>query len=103
MTDPYKETYMTWVVENKEQLHPFNPRELMADGNKAQIVSCSIYNEVELNRRLSHLLRTILWDQKLDIHYLNSIGLSKRDVSSLGMEINGLENINPPIGWENEN
>lgn len=102
MANPYETSYMTWVVENKSGEHPFNPK-LVADGKEVKVLAASIYHETQLSSRVSSLLKHIIWDcDEVDVNYLNSIGFSKQDASALGMEIEGLENVNVPIGWEHD-
>lgn len=102
MSDPYDETYMTWVVENKEREHPFNPK-LKANGEEVKVVAASIYHETRYSSRISSLLKRIIWDgEEVTTEYLNSIGFSQRDASALGMQIDGLENINVPCNWQDD-
>ncbi|HBN6266186.1 TPA: hypothetical protein L3N15_004167 [Vibrio parahaemolyticus] len=102
MTNPYDEGYMTWVVENKDRHHPFNPK-LTANNAEVTVVAASIYHETQYSARVSGLLKRILWDHDgIDADYLNSIGFSKQDASALGIDIDGLENINVPINWQDE-
>ncbi|EKO3439430.1 hypothetical protein NTE19_003322 [Vibrio fluvialis] len=102
MSDPYNNEFMTWVVENKDGKFPFNPK-LKVEGHEITPIAASVYNEVHLNRRISALLRRIVWDgEEVTTEYLNQIGFSKRDADSLGVDVEGLENINPPHGWEDE-
>ncbi|HHY0551897.1 TPA: hypothetical protein ACVU5P_004216 [Vibrio parahaemolyticus] len=102
MSNPYDNNYMTWVVENKDCKHPFNP-ELVANGIEVKTVAASVYHETLYSARISKLLKRILWDhESIDADYLNSIGFSIQDASALGMEIDGLENINVPVNWQDE-
>lgn len=95
--------YMTWIVESPNNDLPFNPK-LIADGKEVKIVAASAYHENRVSKRLSHLLAKILWDHEdaIDAEYLNKIGFSHEDASQLSMQIDGLENINVPIGWEDD-
>lgn len=104
MSDPYcTESYMTFIVENTNGDLPFNPK-LIANGKEVKVVAASVYHENNVSRRLAHLLGKILWDHDdIDADYLNNIGFSQDDASQLSMQIDGLENINTPIGWEDEN
>ncbi|EKO3929592.1 hypothetical protein GAW91_000175 [Vibrio fluvialis] len=94
---------MTYIVERNGNDLPFNPK-LIANGKEVKIVAASIHHENNVSRRLAHLLGKILWDHDecIDAEYLNKIGFSHEDASQLSMQIDGLENINPPHGWENE-
>lgn len=93
---------MTYVVKTNGNNLPFNPK-LIANGEEVQIVAASTYHESKVNRRLVHLLGKIIWDHDacIDAEYLNGIGFSREDADQLSMQIDGLENINPPQGWEN--
>lgn len=102
MADPYDDTFMTWVVENKDGQFPFNPK-LNFEGKEVIPIAASVYHETRYSARMTALLRRIIWDEaEVTTEYLNSIGFSKRDASALGMSIEGLENINVPIGWEDD-
>lgn len=101
-SNPYStEGYMTYVVKTNGKNLPFNPK-LTVDGEEVQIVAASTHHESEVNRRLVHLLGKIIWDHEcIYAEYLNSIGFSREDADQLSMQIDGLENTNPPQGWEN--
>lgn len=103
-SNPYlTQGYMTYIVESNDNDLSFNPT-LIANGKEVTIVGASIYNECNVSRRLAFLLGKILWDhdESIDVEYLNKIGFSREDATQLSMQIDGLENINPPHGWENE-
>ena len=100
MSNPYDtDKYMTFIVERTENLH-FNPK-LKADGNDLRLCASSVYHENNLSARTISLLQRILMDfDDIDSKYLNSIGFSREDASNLSMQIDGLDNINPPTDWQ---
>ena len=99
MTNPYDKSSITYVVDNSASKLPFNP-ELMADGESLKLVAASALNEVMYSRRLEQLLKRLIWDDHIDINTLNEIGFSKDDANSLGLTLEGLENINVPSDWQ---
>ena len=102
MSNPYDtDKYMTYVVERTDNL-PFNPK-LQADGKDLKLCAASVYHENNLSARTNSLLQKIMMDfDDIDANYLNSIGFSREDASNLSMQIDGLDNINPPTDWQDD-
>lgn len=102
MSNPYdSNTYMTFIVHQREGV-PFNPK-LTANGVDLKVCAASVYHENNLSARMTSLLQRILMDfDEIDYNYLNKIGFSREDASQLSMQIDGIDNINPPANWQDE-
>lgn len=101
MTNPYDKNSITYVVDNSASKLPFNPK-LMADGESLELVAASALNEVMYSRRLEQLLKCLILGDHVDLNTLNEIGFSKDDANSLGLSLDGLENINVPSDWQEQ-
>jgi len=99
MANPYNSNHMTWVAENSDGNHPFNPK-LLANGKEVKLLAASVNNEVLVSQRLTYLLKEIVSQQDIDVDFLNEIGFSKDDAEHIAVLVDGLENINVPTDWQ---
>ena len=95
MCSPYRGGYMTFVVASEGKNLPFNPK-LDADGVPLRIVGASVYNEIEVEHRMSELLKRLILTADIDSETLNAIGFSRKDASHLSMDIDGLDHDDVP-------
>jgi len=100
MLNPYDKSSITYVVDNSAGKLPFNPV-LNVEGKQLKLLAASVQNEVLYSQRLSQLLKCLIIESDIDVTVLNEVGFSKTDADSLGLSINGLENINVPSDWQN--
>lgn len=65
-------------------------REIMHKGKQYKVLSAGIGDAYEQMNRLQDILKSLIFDENLDVNLLNKVGFTKQDASNLSMEINGL-------------